>query len=281
MDTISASSLYNMIISRRSDFIIIDSRKDIESYERNKIQSSVYFADDALKSYCARNKGKNKTIILYGEKDVHTFDTTSLNIPPNFIVKKLNSSFSDLESTNIGKLICTASSEQHFVRTSSNTIYPSEIIPDFLYLGSSDHSRNTEVLQQLGITHVLNLTCNDVQDSYTDSFVRKHIQITDLPSTEIIHHFSQAIDFIESCKSSGGKILIHCMMGISRSASFTIAYLMKSHGTMNLKQAYDYVKERRTMINPNPGFERQLRTYELQLYPHLAQSSLQEATRTK
>ena len=56
-------------------------------------------------------------------------------------------------------------------------------------------------------------------------------------------------------------ILIHCMAGISRSVTLTIAYLMK-HFTMPMQAAYQYVKERRPAISPNLNFMGQLVEFE-------------------
>lgn len=50
-------------------------------------------------------------------------------------------------------------------------------------------------------------------------------------------------------------------MGISRSAATTMAYLMKEY-TMSYKEANEYVKCRRSCVNPNPGFVSQLHSYE-------------------
>lgn len=50
-------------------------------------------------------------------------------------------------------------------------------------------------------------------------------------------------------------------MGISRSAATVIAYAMKEYG-WDLKKAFDYVKERRTVTKPNPSFMRQLEEYQ-------------------
>lgn len=50
-------------------------------------------------------------------------------------------------------------------------------------------------------------------------------------------------------------------MGISRSAATVIAYAMKEYG-WDLKKAFAYVKERRTVTKPNPSFMRQLEEYQ-------------------
>ena len=65
--------------------------------------------------------------------------------------------------------------------------------------------------------------------------------------------------------SKGGKVLLHCVAGISRSATICIAYLMK-HGGFNLLEAYNYTKMKRPIIKPNCGFFRQLIQYEKVLY---------------
>ena len=62
--------------------------------------------------------------------------------------------------------------------------------------------------------------------------------------------------------------MVHCAMGVSRSTSLVLAYLIK-HKHLTLKQAYEMVSERRTCVGPNQGFWRQLLEYE----KHLALSS--------
>lgn len=62
-------------------------------------------------------------------------------------------------------------------------------------------------------------------------------------------------------RTSGSKCLVHCKMGISRSAATVIAYAMKEYG-WDLMKAFDYVKERRAVTKPNPSFMRQLEEYQ-------------------
>lgn len=63
------------------------------------------------------------------------------------------------------------------------------------------------------------------------------------------------------CRRNHSKCLVHCKMGVSRSASTVIAYAMKEFG-WPLEKAYNYVKQRRSIARPNAGFMRQLSEYE-------------------
>lgn len=53
-----------------------------------------------------------------------------------------------------------------------------------------------------------------------------------------------------------GKVLVHCIQGVSRSATLTIAYLMLKH-CMTVQTATRLVRAQRE-ICPNPGFMQQL-----------------------
>ena len=68
-------------------------------------------------------------------------------------------------------------------------------------------------------------------------------------------------DFINQARLDGGKILIHCKLGISRSAAIIIAYLIKYYG-LNFNSALKFIKKQRDRINPNKGFMEQLKKYE-------------------
>ena len=72
------------------------------------------------------------------------------------------------------------------------------------------------------------------------------------------------IIFTDSIKLCGGKILIHCYAGISRSATVCLAYLMKSR-RMRLEEAFEFVRKVRAVISPNLGFMMQLSKYETEL----------------
>jgi len=78
-------------------------------------------------------------------------------------------------------------------------------------------------------------------------------------------YFDRCADKIKQVRDKGGKTLVHCVAGVSRSASICLAFLMK-YCKMTLKESYNHVKSRRPIIRPNAGFFRQLIEYEKKLF---------------
>ncbi|XP_044257424.1 dual specificity protein phosphatase 3-like [Tribolium madens] len=129
-----------------------------------------------------------------------------------------------------------------------------------LYLGDKYAAKDRRFLQRNGFTHVLNAAEGiDEYQVNTNQYYYKDAKITylgipghDRPSWNISVYFDIAARFIDQAVKSGGKVLVHCVVGISRSATFVIAYLMIYKG-MNAAEALDFVFKKRR-VYPNPGF---------------------------
>ena len=65
-------------------------------------------------------------------------------------------------------------------------------------------------------------------------------------------------------RSEGGRVLVHCYAGRSRSATVCLAYLMTSLD-LSLDAAFEHVRARREVIDPNLNFMRQLQDYRQRL----------------
>ena len=61
--------------------------------------------------------------------------------------------------------------------------------------------------------------------------------------------------------AAGHPVLMNCAQGKSRSGSLATAYLMQTRD-LSFDDALAQVKQGRSMVQPNPGFERQLRSME-------------------
>lgn len=70
--------------------------------------------------------------------------------------------------------------------------------------------------------------------------------------------------FSDEGRSKEEGVLVHCLAGISRSVTITMAYLMFKMG-LSLNEAYDLVRSRKSNISPNFHFMGQLLDFERQL----------------
>ncbi|XP_054085680.1 protein phosphatase Slingshot isoform X2 [Zeugodacus cucurbitae] len=135
---------------------------------------------------------------------------------------------------------------------------PTEIF-DHVYLGSEWNASNLEELQKNGIRHILNVT-REIDNFFPGVFDYFNVRVYDDEKTNLLKHWDNTFRYITRAKSEGSKVLVHCKMGVSRSASVVIAYAMKAYN-WEFKHALQHVKERRNCIKPNKNFLNQLETY--------------------
>ncbi len=132
-------------------------------------------------------------------------------------------------------------------------------ITDKLYLGNYDSAMFKTNLKKLGITHIL-ICGKDLEELYPKDFTYLTLRLDDSFSEDILSHFSRSIEFIDTSNI----VLVHCLAGVSRSATIVIAYLMSKY-KVKAKTAIEFVKNKRNLINPNINFRLQLEKYESDL----------------
>ncbi|KAF8040749.1 hypothetical protein BT93_B2852 [Corymbia citriodora subsp. variegata] len=130
-------------------------------------------------------------------------------------------------------------------------------IADHIYLGSDAVAQNRELLRQNGITHVLNCVGFVSPEYFKSDLVYKTLWLQDSPSEDITSILYDVFDYFEDVREQGGRVLVHCCQGVSRSTSLVIAYLMWREG-QSFEDAFQYVKAARGVTNPNMGFACQL-----------------------
>ena len=126
----------------------------------------------------------------------------------------------------------------------------------FVYLShhlNTGASRNHASIKKDGITHIINWSntakCNLFKDF-------EYLCVSGVSGeSEMKTHLSDldyAVEFIESARKAGGKVLVHCWYGLNRSVTNLVAYLMKYEG-MNASDANDLINI--TRIGADPYFE--------------------------
>ena len=133
-------------------------------------------------------------------------------------------------------------------------------ITDKIYLGDVEGATNYYYFKNEHIHNVISIVNEPPEYPKEMKINHKCFKIEDRYTNNIYKYFKECIEFIENAD----KVYVHCLFGISRSATIVIAYLMwKTHS--NYEIVYDFVKKRRDNIDPNHGFVLQLKKFDLLL----------------
>ena len=150
-----------------------------------------------------------------------------------------------------------------------------EIGDSRIYLGSVVHtgkdynaltqSTTQNYLEHLGVTSVV---C--VMEEMPESLKNRpdlnvfHIPVSDVSSTKLSDYFDETNAFINAQIACGKSVLVHCQMGISRSATIVSAWLIE-HLKMTSQEAIAFLCEKRPQVEPNFGFCLQLNKFQKKL----------------
>eukprot|EP00747_Dinoflagellata_sp_TGD_P071822 gnl/TRDRNA2_/TRDRNA2_157211_c0_seq4.p1 gnl/TRDRNA2_/TRDRNA2_157211_c0~~gnl/TRDRNA2_/TRDRNA2_157211_c0_seq4.p1 ORF type:complete len:301 (-),score=53.90 gnl/TRDRNA2_/TRDRNA2_157211_c0_seq4:197-1099(-) len=166
-----------------------------------------------------------------------------------------------------------------------------------LWLGSADDAINLEALRARNVTAVVNLALGSCEQEclqqqqepsspggrrwQTVEFTRDWYQralecadfwylpinAKDVPDYPLHRHFCEVTAFLERCREERRVVLVHCMMGVNRSACACAAFLMRpsiERGATSFdatKSAVDWISQRRTGVFQNVAFLEQLITF--------------------
>ncbi|KAF8238866.1 phosphatases II [Tricholoma matsutake] len=140
------------------------------------------------------------------------------------------------------------------------------IIENRLFLGNILAARSSRSLSERRITHILSVCSDPIPAELPASGItHKRIAVDDVDYEDLLIHLPGACRFIDQALRDGGNVLVHCVQGVSRSATVVAAYLMWTR-RINVTQALQVVRSVRDQIWPNPGFQEQLVLFELCQY---------------
>ena len=141
----------------------------------------------------------------------------------------------------------------HIIDYRSNNIIDC-IIPNKLYIGSVD-SNSIHILNKYKITNVICVEEN--QPIEYPNITYTHFPINERNPPKLIDVFNNVFDIIEKSEI----ILIYCYKGISRSAIFICAYLMKKYN-ISFQLAIRFLRDHRKYIDPNISLINEILDYE-------------------
>jgi dual specificity phosphatase 12 len=85
----------------------------------------------------------------------------------------------------------------------------------------------------------------------------RHIHIEDTNDANLLDHLGDAVDFIQEAADDGGKVLVHCHNGVSRSAAVVLAFMCISK-CLQVVDAIELLRMECPSAAPNSGFMQQI-----------------------
>jgi protein-tyrosine phosphatase len=213
----------------------------------------------------------DRVFILFNSRDIPDFVTAESEKEEKEYIDKEYIDKEDIN--NIGNIIVKTEPylKQDLVSLNNNRIYdqlstiqqiswfftePTHII-DNIYIGSAHNAANKNLLDRLQIKYVINVTA-EITNYFEDEIEYANYTICDDNKQSIFNYLDESYTKIKQFqRKNNGFILIHCFMGASRSATILAHYLIKEK-KMDVKGAYDFLKNKRNLVNPTHKFYKEL-----------------------
>lgn len=134
--------------------------------------------------------------------------------------------------------------------------YLTQII-NFLYLSDFKTVEDEEFLTKNKIEIIINLTSEKCPNSLSKKFKIIEFNIKDNPDVHIFETIKKVTEKIDQFIKLKKNIVVHCYKGISRAPTMIMAYLMLFR-KFNFEKAFEFVREKSPIVDPNAGFLIQL-----------------------
>lgn len=150
-----------------------------------------------------------------------------------------------------------------------------------LYVGALAALAYPAELRARRVTHIVSvLAPGGAPDMTPLGFQQLQLPVEDADGADILQHFARAAAFIDAAVAAGGRALVHCVAGVSRSPTIAAAYLLAKQCEREqecsgnggspaqrvaarcvVDAAIAEVRRARAVANPNCSFRAQLVIY--------------------
>ncbi|XP_053816789.1 serine/threonine/tyrosine-interacting-like protein 1 isoform X1 [Vidua chalybeata] len=141
--------------------------------------------------------------------------------------------------------------------------YPVEILPAKLYMGNFKQASDKQMQKDLRIKALVNVSEQPVT-LFAEEGKCLHVSVPDSLEADLLSSFPTISHFIDA-QLDVGAVLVFSSLGISRSSTATMAYLMHSC-RFSLQRAWKYLLKCKMNMRPHRGFVEQLSAWETQIY---------------
>ncbi|XP_063810037.1 serine/threonine/tyrosine-interacting-like protein 1 isoform X2 [Pseudophryne corroboree] len=138
--------------------------------------------------------------------------------------------------------------------------YPIEVIPGLLYMGDQRQASDHHIQKNMKIKSQINISLEPMNLSLMGEHVL-HMAVPDSCDSDLLQFFLSACRFIDSHMMPNCAVLVSSDLGISRSSTVVIAYIIH-YRKCTLQEAWNHVLKCKTNMRPNRGFVQQLSEWE-------------------
>lgn len=134
---------------------------------------------------------------------------------------------------------------------------PAEVAPG-IFLGGLREAQSREALQSRGVDCVLCMAPDSCGTSRVRDFP-KCFRTLDIDAIDALHYdifkedVPKALEFVEQCRTNGGRVLVHCFAGMNRSATICAAWILKQQ-RLPLGKVVKHLAKHRGLVLQNPRF---------------------------
>lgn len=146
--------------------------------------------------------------------------------------------------------------EYPFLREHDSSIfYPQRVLADsHVYISSAYVAQQPPIREHLGVTHVVNCTKEQPNTFAEHGVIYHRVEVDDDFDSPIEQFFDGASAFVDQALAGGGRVLIHCHAGKSRSGALLMAWLMHRDRSLTPAAALAICKDARPLVAPNDAF---------------------------
>lgn len=130
------------------------------------------------------------------------------------------------------------------------------LITPHLYLGGLKPAQNFNFLKNKRVKLIVNCA-KELPNYFPSDFEYIRLDWDDIPQQNIHKDLDTISNKIIKTIKDGNVVYVHCAAGISRSSSVVIYTIMKLH-KWDYNKSYQFVKDFRSIVDPNPGFVEQI-----------------------
>jgi hypothetical protein len=130
-------------------------------------------------------------------------------------------------------------------------------ISEGIYFSNYQSACDTMLLQQYGITHVINCTAGFCANKNVSGISYFNVQLQDISDYDLIGCLNVIIPLIEELRLQKGSILVHCNEGRSRAPAVMAGYMVTKL-SRPLNESLELLRRLNDRVDINIGFLMQL-----------------------